>query len=147
MDLRTVRRHCTTQEPRLALRITRLFFKILLQCLRGTRLERKSMKNHSKIYENPSQIESKSMKNRSWVVLGAQGRFGDASGQARDSLRTPKCHPKANLGTPGRAKSGKEPSKSGFWVSQRCSKSFWGQSEDAAVCIAQRSGKRLRIHF
>ena len=38
------------------------------------------------------------MINRSWPVLGAQGRFGDASGRARDSFGPPKCRPKADLG-------------------------------------------------
>ena len=99
-DVRAVRSDCTTQEPRRALRITRLFFEILLSCLRRTRLERKSTKNHSKIDENPSQIDPKSTKNRSWAVLGAPGRFGDASGRARDGFWTPKCHPKVDLGAP-----------------------------------------------
>ena len=32
--------------------------------------------------------------------MGAQGRFGNASGRARDGFWTPKCRPKANRGTP-----------------------------------------------
>ena len=99
-DVRAVRSDCTTQEPRRALRITRLLFEILLLCLRRTRLERKSTKNCSKIDENPSRIDPKSMKNRSWAVLGAQSCFGDASGRARDGFWTPKCRPKADLGAP-----------------------------------------------
>ena len=99
-DVRAVRSDCTTQEPTRALRITRLLFEILLLCLRRTRLERKSTKNHSKIDENPPQIDPKSTTNRSWAVLGAQGRFGDASGRARVGFWTRKCHPKADLGTP-----------------------------------------------
>ena len=58
----------------------------------------KSTKNHSKIDENPSQIHSKSTRNRSWAVLGTQGRFGDASGRARDGVWIPKCQPRADLG-------------------------------------------------
>ena len=99
-DVREVRSDCTTQEPRRALRIARPLFEILLLCLRRTRLERKSTKNLSKIDDHPPQIEPKSKKNRSWAVLGAQGRFGDASGRARDGSWTPKCRSKANLGTP-----------------------------------------------
>ena len=64
------------------------------------RLERKSTKNHSNIGENPSQIAPKSTKNRSWAVWGAQSRLGDASRRARDGFWTPKCRPKADLGTP-----------------------------------------------
>ena len=99
-DVRAVRSDCTTQEPRRALRITRLLFEILLLCLRRTRLERKSTKNHSEIDESQSQIVPKSTKNRSWAVLGAQSCFGDASGRARDGFWTPKCRPKADLGAP-----------------------------------------------
>ena len=97
--MRAVRSDCTTQEPRCALRITRLLFKILLSCLRRTRLERKSTKNHSKIGENPSQIAPNSAKTRSWAVWGAQSQFGDASRRARDVLGTPTCRPNADLGT------------------------------------------------
>ena len=99
-DVQAVRSDCTTQEPRRALRITRLLFEILLLCLRRMRLERKSTKNHSEIDENQSQIVPKSTKNRSWAVLGARSCFGDASGRARDGFWTPKCRPKANLGAP-----------------------------------------------
>ena len=95
-DVRAVQSESTTQEPRRALRITRLFFEILLLCLRRTRLERKSTKNLLKINENPSKIDE----NRSWAVVGAQGRFGDLSGRAGDGFWTPKCHPKADLGAP-----------------------------------------------
>ena len=78
----------------------RLLFEILLLCLRRTRLERASTKNRSKIDENPPHIGPKSTKNRSGAVLGAQGRFRDASGRARDGFWTPKCRPKADLGAP-----------------------------------------------
>ena len=99
-DVRAVRSDWTTQEPRRALRITRVLFEIPLLCLRRARLERKSMQNRTKIDENPSLIHPKSTKNRYWDVLGAQSRFGDASGRARDGLWTPKCRPKADLGAP-----------------------------------------------
>ena len=99
-DVRAVRSDCTTQEPRRALRITRLLFEIPLLCLCRARLERKWMQNRSKIDENPFQIQPKATKNRSWAVLGAQGRCGDASGRAGDGFWTPKCRPKADLGAP-----------------------------------------------
>ena len=51
---------------------------------------KKSTKNRWKIDQNPCQIDQKSTKNRFSAVLGAQGRFGDVSGGARDGLRTPK---------------------------------------------------------
>ena len=98
--MRAVRRDCTTQEPTRALRITRLLFENLLLGLRRTPREQKSMKNRSKIDDNLPQIHPKSMKNRSWTVLGAQSRFGDSSGCARDGLCTPKCRPTADLGAP-----------------------------------------------
>ena len=56
-DVRAVRSDCTTQEPRRALRITRVIFETLLSCLRRTRLERKSTKNRSEIHENEAKIE------------------------------------------------------------------------------------------
>ena len=99
-DVRAVRSASTTQEPRRALRITRLLFEILLLCLRRTWLERKSPKNRSKVDENPAQTDPKSTKNRSCAILGAQGCIGDASGPAWDSFGTPKCRPKADLGAP-----------------------------------------------
>ena len=61
-------------------------FEIPHLCLRRTRLERKSANNHSEIEENPPRIGPKSTKNRSWAVLGAQGRFRDASGRARNGF-------------------------------------------------------------
>jgi len=47
------------------------------------------------------EIDEKSMQNRVWVVLGAEGRFGDAPGRARDGSGTPKNRPEADLGAPG----------------------------------------------
>ena len=98
--VRTVRSDCTTQKSRRALRITRLLFETLLSCLRRTRLERKSTTNYLQIDENPCQIDPKSTKNRTWYVLGTQSCFRDASGHAQDGSWTPKCRPKADLGTP-----------------------------------------------
>jgi len=69
----------------------------------------KSTKNRSKIDENPCQIDQKLMENRSWAVLGAQSRFGDVSGRARDGLWTAKCCPKADLEA---ARASRETSKS-----------------------------------
>ena len=37
-----------------------------------------------KSIENRRKIDEKSTKNRSWAVLGVQGRVGDASGRPRD---------------------------------------------------------------
>ena len=71
-DVRAIRNDCTTQEPRRALRITRLLFEIPLLCLRCTWLEQKSTKNRSKMDENPFLIDPRLTKNRFWVVLGAQ---------------------------------------------------------------------------
>ena len=65
-----------------------------------TNILRNSTKNRSKIDEKPSQIIEKSSKNRSRAVLGAQGRFGDTPGRARDGLWTAKCRPKADLEAP-----------------------------------------------
>ena len=58
-------------------RITRLFFEILLSCLRRTRLERKSTKNHLKIDGNPPQIDPKSTKNQrtSWFLRCAVASY------------------------------------------------------------------------
>ena len=53
----------------------------------GTASE-KSMKNWSRIDENPCQVDQKLIENRSWAVLGARNRFRDASGRARDGFWT-----------------------------------------------------------
>ena len=57
-------------------------------------------KNRPKIDEKTENIDQKSMKNRSWGVLGVQRRFGCASGRARDSSWTAKNRPKTDLETP-----------------------------------------------
>ena len=97
-DARAVRNDCATQEPRRAVRITRLLFEIPILCLRCSRLQRKSTKNRSTIHKNEAQIDQTSTKIRTGAGLGAQGRFGDASGRARDGFWTPKCRPKTYLG-------------------------------------------------
>ena len=92
-----MRNDCTTQEPRRAVRITRLFFEIPILCLRCRWLKRNSTKNLTKIDENGTKIDEKSMQNRSWEVLGARSRFGDAPGRARDGSGTPKKDPGIDL--------------------------------------------------
>ena len=54
----------------------------------------------SKISKKPSQVDEKSSKNRSWPVLGVQGRLGDASGRVRDAPGTRQSRPRSDLGTP-----------------------------------------------
>ena len=60
----------------------------------------KSTKNRSKIDEKPCQLGQKLTENRSWAALGAQNRFRDASGRARDGLWMAKCGPKGDLEAP-----------------------------------------------
>ena len=64
------------------------------------KVERTSTKNRSKIDRKSTKIDEKSMKIRSWVVLGAQGRFGDAPGHAQDGSEKPNSRPRADLGAP-----------------------------------------------
>ena len=97
-DARAVRSDCATQEPRRAVRITRLLFEIPILCLRCSRLQRKSTKNRSTIHKNETQIDQTSTKIQTGASLGAQGRFGDASGRARDGFWMPKCRPKTYVG-------------------------------------------------
>ena len=148
-DERAVRSESTTQEPRRALRITRLLYEILLSCLRRTRFARKSKKNRPKIDEHPTKIDPESKKNRVWTVWSAQVRFGDASRRARDSFCTPQWRPKADFGSPGRAKSDQEPSKRVAQAPHERSKSLRDSSQDVrnAVRMAKRTQKRLRIEF
>ena len=88
-DVRAVRSDCTTQEPRRALRIARLFFEILFLCLRCTRHERKSTKNLSNIDENPSQIEDKSILGRFGRPKPFRGRVRTCSGRLLDAQMLP----------------------------------------------------------
>ena len=53
-----------------------------------------------KIGRKSTKNRAKSSKNHSRAVLGAQGRFGDTPGRARDGLWTAKCRPKADLEAP-----------------------------------------------
>ena len=99
-DVRAVRSDCTTQDRRRAVRITRLLFEIPILCLRRRRLERNSKIFFSKIVANGAKIDEKSMQNRSWAVLGARSRFGDAPGRARDGSGTPKNQPRTDPGAP-----------------------------------------------
>ena len=64
------------------------------------KIERKSTKSRSEITEKPSQIDKKSMENRSWPVLGVQARFRDALGRVRDATWTRQSRLKSDLGTP-----------------------------------------------
>ena len=67
---------------------------------RRMKIERKSTKSRSEIIEKPSQIDEKSLENRSWPVLGVQARFRDASGRVRDATWTRQSRLKSDLGTP-----------------------------------------------
>ena len=62
-------------------------------CENQGKVARKSAKNRAKMHE-------KSMKIRSWLVLGVQSRFGDASERVRDAPGTRQSRPKSDLGTP-----------------------------------------------
>ena len=53
------------------------------------KVERKLTNNRPKIEEKSTKIDEKSMKFRSWALLGAQSHFGDAPGRARDGPETP----------------------------------------------------------
>ena len=78
---------------------------------------RKSHEKRSKIDEKTTQIDPqidrKSMKIRFRVVMGAQSRFGDAPGRARERSGRPKSRPGADLGVAGggqeRPKTGQNP--------------------------------------
>ena len=112
-----MRNDCTTQEPRRAARITRLLFEIPILCFRHRRLQRKSTKNLSKIHKYGAKIHTKSMQNRSWAVLGARSRFGDAPGCARARCETPTERHRTDLGASGvgqeRLGTGQKPPRSG----------------------------------
>ena len=145
-DVRAVRSDGTTQEPRRALRIARLFFEILFLCLRRTRHERKSTKNLSKIDENPPQIEEKSILGRFGRPKSFQGRVRTRSRWLLDTQMPPQRRSWGATGAPRAARSRPKTSP--------------GRPRDApralgttpkvpvsAVRIAQRSWKRLRIDF
>ena len=67
---------------------------------RRMKIERKLTKSRSEITEKPSQIDEKSLENRSWPVLGVQARFRDASGRVPDATWTRQSRLKSDLGTP-----------------------------------------------
>ena len=121
-DARAFRNDCATQEPRRALRITRLLFEIPILCLRCSRLQRKSTKNRSTIHKNETQIDQTSTKIQTGASLGAQGRFGDASGRARDGFWTPKCRPKTYLGASRAAQERPVAPQDALKTSQACSR-------------------------
>ena len=133
---------CTTQEPSRLVKITRLFFEIQILSLRRRQLERKSTKKHStggpQIAQNPS-----------WVVLGAQNRFGDASGRVQDGFWTPKCCPRADLGSLRTSQERSRAVQKHAGASQTRSKFLRDNFQDArkVVRVAKRSRKRSRIDF
>ena len=130
-DARAVRSDSTMQEPRRAVRITPLLFEIPILCLRCSRLQRKSTKNRSTIHENETQIDQTSTKIRSWAGVGAQGRFRDASGRARDGFWTPKCRPKTYLGASRAAQERPVAPQDAFKTSQERSRRVSGASRIA----------------
>ena len=71
----------------------RVFFVFALPLKINEKMNRKLMKSKRKTTNN----RQKSSKIRSWVVLGAQGRFQDASGRARDGSGTVKSRPKGDF--------------------------------------------------
>ena len=111
-DVRAVRSDCTTQEPRRAVRITRLLFEIPIFYFRRRRLERNSKILFSKI----AHMEPKSTKNRCKINLGRFWALKAVSGTHRGALRTGPGRqtkdPGPILGRPGRAKRAWEPAKS-----------------------------------
>ena len=121
-DARAVRSDCATQEPRCAVRITRLLFEIPNPCLRCSWLQQTSTKNRSTIHEHEAQIDQTSTKIRTGAGLGAQGRFGDASGRARDGFWTPKCRPKTYLGASRAAQERPVAPQDALKTSQACSR-------------------------
>ena len=71
----------------------------------------------TKIDENATNINENSMQDRSWEVLGARSRFGDAPGRARDMFGTLKKGPRIDLAAFGagqeRVGTGQKPSWAG----------------------------------
>ena len=100
-DVRAVRSDCTTQEPRRALRITRLFCEILFSCLRRTRLERKSTNIHPKSTPNRRKIDLGPF----WALQAASGTRPDALGTAFNTQMPPQNRSWGALGEPRVAKS------------------------------------------
>ena len=112
-DVRPIRNESTTQEPRHAPKITRLLFEILLLRHRRTRLERKidekSFETRRKSIPDRPKIDEKINLEPFWAPKAVSGTRQDALGTA---FGHPNAGPKPILGSPRRAKSGQEPSKS-----------------------------------
>ena len=89
------------------------------------------------------------MECRSWAGLGVQGRFGDVSRRARDSFWTSKCRPKADRGMPqaGEERPGAVQKRPQRARDAPRASGATPKTPGSAVCIAQRSWKRLRIDF
>ena len=147
--MRAARGDCTTQEPSRLVRITRLLFEIPILSLRRRRLERKSTKKHSNIDKNPRRMAPKSPKNPSWAVLGVQSRFGDASGRVQDGFLTPKCCPRADLGSLRTSQERSRAVQKHAGAPQTRSKFLRDNFRDArkVVRVAKRSRKCSRIDF
>ena len=147
--MRGARGDCTTQEPSRLVRITRLFFEIPILSLRRRRLERKSTKKHSEIDKILGAWPPNRPKNPSRAVLGAQSGFGDASGRVRDDFWTPKCCPRADLGSLRTIQERSRAVQKHAGASQTRSKFLRDSFQDApkVVRVAKRSRKRSRIDF
>ena len=94
-------------------------------------------------------VAPKSPKNPSWAVLGAQSRFGDASGRVQDGFWTPKCCPRADLGSLRTSQERSRAVQKHAGASQTRSKFLRDNFQDArkVVRVAKRSRKRSRIDF
>ena len=111
-DVRAVRSASTTQEPRRALRITRLLFEILLLCLRShgsSANRRKIVRKSTKIQPRPTQHRRKIGLEPFWAPKAVSGTRPDALGTV---FERPNAAPKPILGRRGRAQNGQEMSKS-----------------------------------
>ena len=94
-------------------------------------------------------VAPKSPKNPSWAVLGAQSRFGDASGRVQDGFWTPKCCPRTDLGSLRTSQKRSRAVQKHAGASQTRSKFLRDNFQDArkVVRVAKRSRKRSRIDF
>ena len=88
----------------------------------------------------------RSTKNRSRAVLGAQGRFGEASGRAWDGLWTPKCHLKADLGAPQASQERPGAVQKGPQAARETLQDPSGEPSERLWCTERRR-TRLRIDF
>ena len=145
-DARAVGSDCTTQEPRRALRITRLLFEILRLCVRRKRLERKSTKNRSKIDENPSQIDPKSILGRIGRPKPFRGCVRTRSGRLLDTQMPPQSR---SWGAPGAPRAARSRPQAIQGRPRDAPRAFGATAKTPvrAVRMAQRSWKRLRVDF